>query len=133
MFFFVVQLLLLFFHCFALFVLVFSYVSGEFYRFLHLFLRNLNPYNFHISDHLDSRLSGLLTIIWIYRLCGLIVRVRVVPRRTVVGDINVTLMSPTTVLLGTTLTRTIKPHKRMRLLGSNHLPDSCVCTINFFS
>ena len=31
-------------------------------------------------------------------------------------------MSPTTVLLGTTLTRTIKPHKRLRLLGSNHLP-----------
>ena len=29
-------------------------------------------------------------------------------------------MSLTTVLLGTTLTRTIKPHKR--LLGSNHLP-----------
>ena len=31
-------------------------------------------------------------------------------------------MSPTTVLLGTTLARTIKPHKRLRLLGSNHLP-----------
>ena len=81
------------------------------------------------------------------RLCGLIVRVRVVPRRTVVGDIDRRFdnlsgshhqshvncvssvygiyvsgqlrlskrrsMSPTTVLLGTTLTRTIKPHKRM--------------------
>ena len=33
-------------------------------------------------------------------------------------------MSPTTVLLGITLTRTIKPHKRLRLLGSNHFPSN---------
>ena len=70
-------------------------------------------------------------------MCGLIDGVRVVPRRTVVGDIDrrfdnlsgshhdMTLMmtslrlskrrstSPTTVLLGTTLTRTIKPHKQI--------------------
>ena len=33
-------------------------------------------------------------------------------------SVNVTNNSPS----GTTLTRTIKPHKRLRLLSSNHLP-----------
>ena len=46
------------------------------------------------------------------------------------AEVVETSPTPRTVLLWTTLTRTLKPHRRLRLLGSNHLPLLLLFIIN---